>query len=617
MSAFNQSVNPSNPSQAIVELDSRTNFLREVLDKISAGKSLIRLNVPISVDVQIGHSVYWNQAAARYDRAMGILTVDPVSGNLVSTNQAQCVGICTAKDSATVGSIGLSGYVTASSAFLLNMTGSATPVPGTYYLSNDTPGRCVRARPGVPIHVAYIQSPSAICGIEYEVLIIPGVEDLVSDHIHLQFEMFAQPAGTHIPPAIGGTHTISPATPLTPGWLPAGHAIFNGRAPVGAKFGYNLSQHLSLNRHWPPVPAEALALEFTDYETLSNRVGGLRRVDPSFYQVNDYGLWWMSDCYGQIPWDRTINTTVAPAPPAAGCLSANVARMFASFGKTTFTTKDNAVLRITGDTAGIIRYVDPDGAPAATGYLTTVFSPNSAISNTTALGSSVLKTITPNSLSFTAGRMTEGLLSTSSEISLSGTHSRLLNPLLPAGAGNPLVHQGVITLAFSNTGAVIDLPASLVWLGDTLQREFGQIRYIGFPPGRVSKLTVRFDIPYETALLEFTLQVKIALIIGRLAGPVPAMTAQYFILRRPSTALPQTITAFDTQISVTFDATTPTTGRPANVVVAVNTAPIAVFAGDSVLVTFTRNVDAYNTDIGFARVSGLLVKAPNWTSFPN
>lgn len=617
MSAFNQTINPNNPGQAFIELDSRTNFLRDALDKSAAGKSLIRLNVPLAADVQIGQAVYWNQSAARYERSMGVLTVDPASGNLISTNQAQCVGLCTAKDSATVGNIGLSGYVTASPTFLLNMTGSATPVPGLYYLSNDTPGRCVRARPGVPIHVAYIQSPSVVCGIDYEVLIIPGVEDLVSDHVHLQFELFAVPAGTHVPPPIGGTHTIAPANSTIPGWLPASDPIFNGRAPVGALFGYNLSQHLTVNRHWPPVPAEALVLEFTDYETLSNRIGGMRRVDPSFYQVTDSGLWWMSACYGQVPWDRTLNTTIVPVPPVPGCLNANVARMFASFGKTTFATKDNVVLRLKGDVNGIIKYQDPDGLPAATGYLTTVFSPNAAISPTDALGSRVLKGLTPNSLLFQAGHVTEGLVSTSSEISLSGTQSRLLNPLLPSGIGNPTVHQGIISLAFSSTGAIIDLPAALVWLGDTLQREFGQIRYIGFPTGRISKLTIRFDIPYESAVNEFTIQVKIALLIGRIAGPVPAMTAQYFILRRPSSALPQTLSSLDTTIATTFDAVTPTTGRPANVVVAANTAPIAVFAGDSLFVTFTRNVDAYNTDIGFARVSGLLVKAPNWTVFPS
>lgn len=617
MSAFNQSVNPNNPGQALVELDSRTNFLRDALDKSVAGKSLIRLNVPMSVDVQIGHSVYWNQTAARYERAMGILTVDPISGNLVSTNQAQCVGLCTAKDSSTVGNIGISGYVTASATFLLNMTGSTTPATGLYYLSNDTAGRCVRTRPGVPIHVAYLQSPSAACGIDYEVLIIPGVEDLVSDHVHLQFEMFAVPSGTHVPPAIDGTHVISAATPLAPGWLPADHAIFNGRAPVEAKFGYNLSQHPTLNQHWPPVPAEALALEFTDYDTLSNRVGGLRRVDPSFYQVTDSDLWWLSDCYGQVPWDRTLDTTIPVVPPAPGCLISTVTRMFASFGKTTFATKDNVVLRLNGDANGIITFVDPAGLSANTGYLTAVFDPNSAISNTADLGSIAIKSLIPDSLIFTSGRVTEGIISTSSELAISGSHSRLLDPELPSGVGNPTVHQGIVSVAFNSTGAIIDLPASLVWLGDTLQREFGQIRYIGFPAGRVSKLTVRFDIPYETDLLEFTLQVKVALLIGRLDGPVSAMTAQYFRLRRPSALLPQTINSFDAQAGTTFDVVTPTTGRPANVIVAANTAPLSVFAGDSIFVTFTRNVDAYNTDIGFARVSGLLVKAPGWTTFPS
>ena len=109
----------------------------------------------------------------------------------------------------------------------------------------------VQQRPPVSVSVlVYTDDGMAI--------VQPVQRDFLEDHIHYKVRLYAQPAGTNwsSSPASRRRHPppVDTPDPTLPGWLPADHAIFNGRAPTGAVFGYNLATHPQLARIFPPIP---------------------------------------------------------------------------------------------------------------------------------------------------------------------------------------------------------------------------------------------------------------------------------------------------------------------------------------------------------------------------
>ena len=80
-----------------------------------------------------------------------------------------------------------------------------------------------------------------------------AMEDLFA-LVHYRFKLEPQPAGIPNDPDNNQKHSIVTADANLPGWLPADDISFQGMAPAGAKFGYNLAKHPELASAFPPLP---------------------------------------------------------------------------------------------------------------------------------------------------------------------------------------------------------------------------------------------------------------------------------------------------------------------------------------------------------------------------
>ena len=139
------------------------------------------------------------------------------------------------------------------------------------------------------------------------VFVNPQWEDLTG-HTHFKFELQCIPAGDHVSPS-GGRHVITNADTEIEGWLPADHAIFEGNAPAGAVFGYNLSANGSLNNVWPPIPVNNADVQWDKGLDVDQGYHSIPLGEQGLVVLNRDGIWWMSDCYGDVPWPKDLNTS--------------------------------------------------------------------------------------------------------------------------------------------------------------------------------------------------------------------------------------------------------------------------------------------------------------------
>jgi hypothetical protein len=211
-------------------------------------------------------------------------------------------------------------------------------LPGTYYLSAVTPGGLVQQKP--PISVAVLRATGA-----GEVFVMPQFIDFLDRHSHYAIQLHCQPAGTVTPPAFGERHAIAEADASLPGWLPASDPSFNGKAPPDAVFGYNIAKQPGLVDLWPPLPVVNSRLEWD--KGLDDNVGATG-VAATLCVLNNDGIWWMSDCYGDAPWPIDYMTGVSDSLSISleACPRPLSMAMTLYFTKLDFNTDATAVLSL-------------------------------------------------------------------------------------------------------------------------------------------------------------------------------------------------------------------------------------------------------------------------------
>jgi hypothetical protein len=283
-------------------LEERTEYLKERLDAAELGRAIFEVDATVSPDVLPGQPVYWNWAANRYERAVVAIEQDATTGVFTVQPSSDCVGMCYRKKAADRADIVLRGLVVFPE--LTNSIG-ATVVPGKYYLSSVEAGKLSKQKPPVTVVVCHVQGPRDNCSDHLRVIVMPQSRDYLEEHVHYRFDLVTRPAGTNTVITEEGEeprHTITSPNADLQGWLPADHEVFEGRAPVGAVFGYNIKKHQALNRVWPPIPIQSVSLLWDKGEqTLIGATEiplGARGL--AIADVN--GIWWMSDCYGDVPW---------------------------------------------------------------------------------------------------------------------------------------------------------------------------------------------------------------------------------------------------------------------------------------------------------------------------
>jgi hypothetical protein len=461
-------VNAGEPVQAGVvsrpdrTLENRTEYLKDRLDAAALGRALFDTDATIAPDVLAGQPVYWNYTEKRYELAIAAVAVDNATQALNVQPSSDCVGLCLRKKSDTQGDIVLRGIVEIPD---LGNAINGNIQPGRYYLSSSEPGKLVTQKPSVSVAVCHVQGPKDSCSVVPRVLVMPHIRDFIDEHVHYRFDLVARPAGTHTPPSGSGIHTISAASAALPGWLPATNAIFNGKAPAGALFGYNLSQHTALANVWPPLPIQSVAVL---WDKGSSKVGATEVPlgSQGLVVCDTNGIWWMSNCYGDVPWPTTLNTTtvVSPTtPPVAECPRDETMRVSVVFLRMLLGNDRSAVTSLEPDIdESPIVVTNCDGAPATTGDLR--LDLNMQVTPGESIGGRAVKEIISGKKLKTGG-IAEGAFTLSNQLRITGTQvtpTRTVTVTIATPAVFTVANHGFVAGAavrFTTTGA---LPTGIV-----------------------------------------------------------------------------------------------------------------------------------------------------------
>jgi hypothetical protein len=583
---------------AFSALEYRTDYLLQKLQDSTSGEQLRVQNLPCAPDVRLRSWVYYD-AESRLVRPAAALAVQDDVGGVALAPQALVLGFVTeiANGLANVVTQGIVTLSYSQYQALFEDPGDAPALGGVLFLDKQG-GYATTARllPLVPLGAAFMQTST--CDGECRIAINPAIGSWYAGPAIREYALAAYPAGDHVPPAKGGTHVITSPNASIQGWLPANHAVFNGTAPVGAKFGYNISLDPTLQSLWPPSTAHLLF-----YSEADMGVVGFVRIPSEQYVIDENTIWWMKDCYSQVPWNHLLNNTIPP-PPAVSCDITVPTQLLLVMDRPPLDRSMYCVTRLRPSASGAIRFVNQNNQEASQGDLQVVFSPANATTVTNALGSLVVKDIDED-FTIRKGVVVEGMRSGSSNLTLTGSTSRLVDPLLPESPSNPRIHQGIVVVSSAGAGAGLELTPALVRLGDTLQKTNKGLSYIEFPAGPLTTLTYRFDIDSRlVGSLELRL---VTTLYSPAAGPWPDLQIDFQIVD----AIPRTqgqqrlddvVTATGT-LSLSTLSPVPVAGAFAKA----TSTPQTCYAGDTVFVTVKRAAgNAFNAPIGIVRALALV-----------
>lgn len=610
-------VTPGEPVQAGVvgrpdrALDDRTAYLRQRMDAAELGRAIFDVDATVAPNVLEGQPVFWNNATQRYEQALAAVENNPSTQTLEVRPSSDCVGLCFKKKNSTLADIVLYGIVRLPA---LNNAVDGPIVAGRYYLSSAEAGKLTIQRPPATVSVCYIQGAKDNCADDPWVVVMPQVRDFLEDHIHYRFELVARPAGVHDSAAAveTGVHLIDEPDATLEGWLPADHQIFNDKAPTGAKFGYNFSQHEALARVWPPVPLQAVAVLWDKGLDLVGATE-LPLGNDGVCVVNNDGIWWMKDCYGDVPWPAHLDTTPTSISSSMGvlpdCPREDHMRVIVVFLRMVFGNDKSVVTSLEPAVDSPITVTNCDGLPAKTGSLQLGLNLDLMEDPNESYGGRAYKEIVTG-YKLKKGWIAEGLRVGYGPIVLSGTHTRSLTVSEKTNLGLPptstsQLHQGIVTVSYNDQFVEREISPQIIRLSDVLERLYLDIPYLGFPEGQDSLVRVRLNVP--AANLGETLEMKIrAQIFGRGGGVnttalLPPMRMFYRILPRPNGTTPlatsDTEITFNTEVNLNID--TP---------VEIESAPFSVSEGDTVLLTLSRagTEDSYAAEVGLLRLAGIV-----------
>jgi len=288
------------------ELRDRTQHLKDRLDALEDGQALFLRNAALSSETKVGHFVYWNAEFLRYEPTLAKVIFDPELDAQVVAPSSYAAGMVVSKAGATMGDIVQMGFINGGFDFTntIGSPGTTANEAGAYYLSGTEAGMLTKQKPPVGIFAMILRGDGSAH-------IQPAPREVLEDHIHFALDLFAVPAGTIECTDPHNKYEFITPDPNVPGWLPADHAVFGGKAPTDAVLGYNLAQHPELERVWPPLPLDAAFVE-------RDGVG----EDPARYIVDHTTLWWTNDCYGKAPWAPEILSCGTPISSSSSSPSA-------------------------------------------------------------------------------------------------------------------------------------------------------------------------------------------------------------------------------------------------------------------------------------------------------
>lgn len=581
------------------DLAARDEFLRGLYEAAELGSALSLRDVPLSAAVEAEDVVYWDAEAGVFDRALAACEVDAATRALVPAKTAQVRGVLAARTGTGVGTVIALGLLPARP----RVNPGHGAADGRYYLSAADPGKLTLQRPPVGVPVLELAGDYAF--------VAPSANRFLESHLHYAVDLVCQPCGEES--VAGDTVSIAYVDALVAGWLPADHASFNGKAPAGAKFGYNLDQHPSLKALFPPAPVEACQLVWD--RGADPAAGGtfVRLGASGTCVIDENGIWWMLDGVGQVPWTNgsggQFPGTLAPprlfaptlfAPRLLGAPDPSLPsgsvdstmRMTLAFATSLFATNRAAVTSLRPRPGSPVSITDCDGNPASAGPLLVDFDLDllPAEESDTA-GAVVFKGLDGKTL--TRGPVVEWIQSASPGLAVTSS--------IHSGTGADTRHQGglVLNLVSDLQGRELD-PQIIDLQGAVIERTHAGVPFLSFPPARATELSLAFRVPLTG--LPPTPNITLALwVLGSTAGTLPDLDATYALLSDPGTStstLPSSFLDLDLTVAGAvsawqyrrFDSET-----------------VALPAGGLLIVTIARAADdGYTGEVGLLRCAAVL-----------
>lgn len=561
-------------------IDQNVRYLWEVLQAAAVGSTVYARRVTVEPEMLKGHAAFYNATTQRFERGLAQLETDSATGMLVTSASTQVWGVVAIKHNSTLADILLFGYddIDISAAI------DGEVVAGVYYLSAQTPGKLTRQKP--PVSVPVLRADGA-----GKVFVVPQFVDLLDKHKHYRFELACQPAGDTIPPAPGDRHVVTDADSNRPGWLPADHGSFNGKAPAGAAFGYNLNAHPSLKAVWPPLPTNQASLEWDKGEDASLGLRGVPLGSDGLVVIDRNGIWWMSDCYGDAPWPVGFNSAVSASgfsdSPDIECPRLLRMRLLLWFTKVDFVTDASMVTSLRSKTARIKVYCAGTTTPAVSGDLELDLDLNLVVKDDER-GYLAFKRLDGSNIM--RGPVVEGIYALTSNVVLTGPASSLSDP---EDEESPLMYHGPVGVSVLPQ-TTQELEVQLYRLLGATEEFFQNTPYLAFASGDEQAYRGKIYVPSTLGLTTPKLKFRFR-ILGRVIGTLPSLTLTARRLLRPSgeTALPLDAAEF----AVTID--TAQAISLANNYIEVESDVLDIAAGDLVFFTLTRSAsDGYAGEVG-------------------
>jgi len=588
-------VSPGTPNRPLQQLDQNINYLWELIQAAEMGSTVYARSQTVISTLKVGQPVYLNPATAQFEPAFAATDTDSATGYLVMSDQAQVWGIVAEKHNATLADILLFGYASVDiSEAIGNLPGSEVPA-ATWYLSGSSAGQLTQQQPPVTI-------PVCKTDLSGGVFVNPSFVDFLENHRHYVFDLEMLPAGTVSPPPVGGTHTITAPNSNQVGWLPASDAIFAGNAPAGARFGYNLSQNDALNGVYPPVPLQSACIQMqrpSVWDTALERKWYGEQLMEDLVIIDRNGIWWMSDCYDEVPWPTDLDTGGSVSASYGDCdpggkeysLKLYYTRVGFATGNTTVSS-----LRSLDDRLVITCADKPD--PATTGDLDIDLDLSFMIGDHDVNGYTVFKSLDTETSTFSMGPVAEGVYATSSNVLLTSPKQST-----DVVAGKT-VYQGPVGIGVL-TQTSQELLSQLVRL-DGVTEESYPVLYLGMPDDVATSYVVKFEVPSDSPA--GSLFVFRPRIIGRAAGTLPLLTASYYKSGRPTDGLNVPISVTQSYVALTMD--TVATLASANEAVEAASDSFSVDPGDVVYIKLERTPedvsDLYVGELGIMQQVGVL-----------
>lgn len=568
-------------------------YLYDLISASSAGSTVFARQQSVVSTAAVGMAVWYNHTTARFELGLS-LAESQADGTVTTSASTQVWGVVYSKANSTLADILLFGLaeLDISAATVDELT-----TAGTYYLSGTTAGKLTRTKP--PVAVAVLRSLG-----NGQVFVMPQFVDYLDRHTHYRYALHCLPAGQTSPPSPGERHVITEADVDSPGWLPADHAVFAGNAPAGAVFGYNLDAHTALKNAWPAVPTGNVYLDWDRGTDQDVGATGIPLGSTGLVVVDRNGLWWMSDCYGDVPWPKLLDTAVSDS--ASESSSAECPRflhmlMNLYYTRVNFATDGTAVLSLrSGDGRIVVRCLGTEIA-GVTGHLELTLDLNLVVTND-ATGYLALKAFDPDTSTFTRGPVVEGLYTEGENVILSGDVSRTFDD------DSKTLYSGKVKVEVLPAESQ-QLDVQLVRLDSAQQEFFRDIMYIGFTAGQERAYRAKIHVPDNLTIENPRLKLRFA-ILGRAAGELPPLTMTGRRVPRPDDGLatPADLPDVAEEFSITCD--TEGTLDSANQYVEAEAEGFEVAPGDTVFFTVTRaEDDDYAAEVGILRQVGIIYSA--------